>query len=129
MNHVNLHEHLWLDVIILRRNFNIRTFPFGLFFYALKMWYFKKCWLIKLVFFIFSPCILIFDSLAGASRSRVVATLRDYLSCEYQKKIGGENTFTKDTIKGACPKVPQQSNFTDCGLYVLQYVESFFKVS
>lgn len=71
---------------------------------------------------------MIFDSLAGASRSRVVATLRDYLSCEHVAKLGVEKTFTKDTIKGACPKVPQQSNFTDCGLYVLQYVESFFQV-
>lgn len=76
-----------------------------------------------------SPCILIFDSLAGASRARVVATLRDYLSCEYVAKLGEEQIFSKNTIKGACPKVPQQSNFTDCGLYVLQYVESFFKVS
>ncbi|XP_043260868.1 uncharacterized protein LOC122402282 [Colletes gigas] len=73
------------------------------------------------------PCILIFDSLAGASRARVVATLRDYLSCEYVAKIGSEKVFSKDTIKGASLKVPQQSNFTDCGLYVLQYVESFFK--
>ncbi|XP_012286581.1 uncharacterized protein LOC105703068 isoform X2 [Orussus abietinus] len=73
------------------------------------------------------PCILIFDSLAGASRSRVVATLRDYLSCEYLAKMGKEKVFSKDTIKGASPKVPQQSNFTDCGVYVLQYVESFFK--
>ncbi|XP_012346759.1 uncharacterized protein LOC100866704 isoform X3 [Apis florea] len=73
------------------------------------------------------PCILIFDSLAGASRARVVATLRDYLSCEYVAKMGCEKVFSKDTIKGASLKVPQQSNFTDCGLYVLQYVESFFK--
>ena len=42
--------------------------------------------------------------------------------------MGAEKVFSKDTIKGACPKVPQQSNFTDCGLYVLQYVESFFEV-
>ncbi|XP_076235982.1 uncharacterized protein LOC143180264 isoform X3 [Calliopsis andreniformis] len=73
------------------------------------------------------PCILIFDSLAGASRARVVATLRDYLSCEYVAKMGTEKVFSKDTIKGSSLKVPQQSNFTDCGLYVLQYVESFFK--
>uniref|UniRef100_A0A182T585 Ubiquitin-like protease family profile domain-containing protein n=1 Tax=Anopheles maculatus TaxID=74869 RepID=A0A182T585_9DIPT len=33
------------------------------------------------------PCILIFDSLPGASRSRVVATLRDYLTCEYRAKM------------------------------------------
>lgn len=72
---------------------------------------------------------MIFDSLAGASRARVVATLRDYLSCEYAAKLGEEKTFSKDTIKGACPKVPQQSNFTDCGLYLLQYVESFFQVN
>lgn len=42
--------------------------------------------------------------------------------------MGTEKVFSKDTIKGASLKVPQQSNFTDCGLYVLQYVESFFKV-
>ncbi|EFA03603.1 hypothetical protein TcasGA2_TC013691 [Tribolium castaneum] len=72
------------------------------------------------------PCILIFDSLAGASRSRVVATLRDYLTCEYKAKLNEEKIFTKDIIKGACPKVPQQTNFTDCGLYLLQYVEQFF---
>ncbi|KRT80658.1 Peptidase [Oryctes borbonicus] len=72
------------------------------------------------------PCILIFDSLAGASRSRVVATLRDYLTCEYRIKMSKEKIFNKDTIKCACPKVPQQTNFTDCGLYLLQYVESFF---
>lgn len=39
-----------------------------------------------------------------------------------------EKVFNKDTIKCACPKVPQQTNFTDCGLYLLQYVESFFTV-
>ncbi|KAK9692716.1 Ulp1 protease family, C-terminal catalytic domain [Popillia japonica] len=72
------------------------------------------------------PCILIFDSLAGASRSRVVATLRDYLTCEYKAKLNKDKLFNKDTIKCACPKVPQQTNFTDCGLYLLQYVESFF---
>lgn len=81
-----------------------------------------------LYFIISRPCILIFDSLAGASRSRVVATLRDYLTCEYKAKISTSKSFTKENIKGACPKVPQQMNFTDCGLYVLQYVESFFKV-
>ena len=71
---------------------------------------------------------LIFDSLAGASRSRVVATIRDYLRVEYSVKKGGQRPFSKDTIKGCCVKVPQQNNFSDCGVYVLQYVESFFQV-
>uniref|UniRef100_A0A1A9Z8V3 Ubiquitin-like protease family profile domain-containing protein n=1 Tax=Glossina pallidipes TaxID=7398 RepID=A0A1A9Z8V3_GLOPL len=74
------------------------------------------------------PLILIFDSLAGASRSRVVATLRDYLSCEYKVKLPEipAHTFNKDNMPGHCVKVPQQNNFTDCGLYLLQYVEQFF---
>ncbi|XP_024083662.1 uncharacterized protein LOC106662776 isoform X5 [Cimex lectularius] len=73
------------------------------------------------------PCILIFDSLAGASRSRVCATLREYLQVEYNlKHKGSKRDFSKDTVRGAVPKVPQQTNYTDCGLYVLQYVEAFF---
>ncbi|KAG5309849.1 SENP7 protease, partial [Acromyrmex insinuator] len=75
------------------------------------------------------PCILIFDSLGGTNYSSVIATLRDYLSCEYVVKFDVEETFSKDTIKGAYPKVPKQSNCTDCGLYLLQYVESFFKAN
>lgn len=31
-------------------------------------------------------------------------------------------------MKGSSPRVPQQDNFSDCGVYVLQYVESFFEV-
>jgi Ulp1 family protease len=58
----------------------------------------------------------------------VVATLRDYLRIEYRVKEGKDREFNKDTIKGSTPKVPQQTNFTDCGLYVLQYVENFFQV-
>lgn len=74
------------------------------------------------------PSILIFDSLVGAPRYRVAATLREYLSIEYKvKKQGKVKEFSKDTIKGMLPKVPQQTNFTDCGLYLLQYVEMFFK--
>ncbi|GAB0091683.1 hypothetical protein DMENIID0001_065400 [Sergentomyia squamirostris] len=74
------------------------------------------------------PCILIFDSLAGGYRSRVVATLRDYLTCEYKAKILETSThsFNKDNMPGHNVKVPQQNNFTDCGLYLLQYVEEFF---
>uniref|UniRef100_A0A4Y0ANM4 ULP_PROTEASE domain-containing protein n=1 Tax=Anopheles funestus TaxID=62324 RepID=A0A4Y0ANM4_ANOFN len=74
------------------------------------------------------PCILIFDSLTGASRSRVVATLRDYLTCEYRAKMPDKppKLFNKLNMPGHCVKVPQQNNYTDCGLYLLQYVEHFF---
>lgn len=74
------------------------------------------------------PCILVFDSLAGASRARIIATLRDYLRIEYRiKNNGKDRDFSKAVFKGDCPKVPQQDNFTDCGLFLLQYVETFLK--
>ncbi|XP_026473578.1 sentrin-specific protease 6-like [Ctenocephalides felis] len=76
------------------------------------------------------PCILIFDSLSGGaiiSRQRTISVIRDYLSCEHQSKFGTTD-FDKYSIKGHCVKVPQQDNLTDCGLFVLQYVEHFFKV-
>ena len=59
----------------------------------------------------------------------MAATLRDYLQCEYNAKVKGGRKFDKDTMKGCCPKVPQQPNFSDCGIFVLQYCESFFEVS
>lgn len=75
------------------------------------------------------PCILIFDSLGGTSRARVVATLRDYLTCEYKAKYPNATPrqYTKPNMLGCLVKVPQQQNFTDCGLFLLQYVEQFFK--
>ncbi|GAB1602779.1 sentrin-specific protease 6-like isoform X4 [Argonauta hians] len=74
------------------------------------------------------PCILIFDSLAGPSRTNVVKTLREYLQVEWDtRKKTPKRMFDKDFIKGGVPKVPQQNNYSDCGVYVLQYVESFFK--
>lgn len=43
-------------------------------------------------------------------------------------KKGSQRSFGKDVMKGSSPRVPQQDNFSDCGVYVLQYVESFFEV-
>ena len=57
----------------------------------------------------------------------MVATLREYLKCEYKTKLDKDREFNKDNFKGFCPKVPQQPNFSDCGLFALQYAESFFK--
>ncbi|XP_041462697.1 uncharacterized protein LOC121413803 isoform X3 [Lytechinus variegatus] len=73
------------------------------------------------------PCILVFDSLAGPPRRNVIAKLRDYLTIEWEKKKGGKCEFTTANMKGMNPKIPQQNNFSDCGLYVCQYVETFFE--
>lgn len=73
------------------------------------------------------PCILIMDSLRGPARSTVVKTLREYLEVEWEVRKGSQRNFGKDVMKGSSPRVPQQDNFSDCGVYVLQYVESFFE--
>ncbi|XP_069033591.1 LOW QUALITY PROTEIN: sentrin-specific protease 6 [Embiotoca jacksoni] len=73
------------------------------------------------------PCILIMDSLRGPARSAVVKTLREYLEVEWEVRKGSQRSFGKDVTRGSSPRVPQQDNFSDCGVYVLQYVESFFE--
>ncbi|XP_029984460.1 sentrin-specific protease 6 isoform X2 [Sphaeramia orbicularis] len=73
------------------------------------------------------PCILIMDSLRGPARSTVVKTLREYLEVEWEVRKSTQRSFGKDVMKGSSPRVPQQDNFSDCGVYVLQYVESFFE--
>ncbi|XP_068565208.1 sentrin-specific protease 6 isoform X3 [Cebidichthys violaceus] len=73
------------------------------------------------------PCILIMDSLRGPARSTVVKTLREYLEVEWEVRKESQRSFGKDAMKGSSPRVPQQDNFSDCGVYVLQYVESFFE--
>ena len=81
---------------------------------------------------LYRPCILIFDSLHSGSRAKVVATLRDYVSCEYNAKMAHteqDRIFSKESFRGCCPKVPQQPNFSDCGIYLLQHIEAFFEVS
>ncbi|KAG5857300.1 hypothetical protein ANANG_G00017990 [Anguilla anguilla] len=73
------------------------------------------------------PCILIMDSLRGPGRSTVVKTLREYLEVEWEVRKGTRRSFGKEVMRGSSPRVPQQDNFSDCGVYVLQYVESFFE--
>lgn len=86
---------------------------------------------------------MFFDSLPSSAHLRVAATLRDYLYIEYRVKRGEQQStvettknadiearklFTKETMVSACPKVPLQNNSYDCGVFVLQYAESFMKV-
>uniref|UniRef100_A0A674BJZ6 SUMO specific peptidase 6 n=1 Tax=Salmo trutta TaxID=8032 RepID=A0A674BJZ6_SALTR len=73
------------------------------------------------------PCILIMDSLRGPPRSSVIKTLREYLEVEWEVRKGSRRSFGRDQTKGSSPHVPQQDNFSDCGVYILQYVESFFE--
>jgi Ulp1 family protease len=79
-----------------------------------------------------TPAIIMFDSLRAGSKTRVAATLREFLQLEYDHKKTlptgslARKLFNLDTIPTIEAAVPQQPNYFDCGLYVLQYIESFF---
>uniref|UniRef100_A0A8C5LWB0 SUMO specific peptidase 7 n=1 Tax=Leptobrachium leishanense TaxID=445787 RepID=A0A8C5LWB0_9ANUR len=70
------------------------------------------------------PCFLIFDSLTS-SVSSTTHVLREYLTAEWDMKRKSAREFTSSTFKALHPNVPKQDNSTDCGLFLLQYVESF----
>lgn len=74
------------------------------------------------------PCILIFDSLGGEQESSV-NILREYLTCEYAAKMQNHRVFDTSNTPGHSVRVPIQPNLNDCGLFVLQNIEQFFKVS
>ncbi|KAF9887321.1 hypothetical protein FE257_010316 [Aspergillus nanangensis] len=69
------------------------------------------------------PIIITFDSL-NLARSPTISTLREYLYAESNSKRGIE--IDKTLIKGMKARdIPLQPNYSDCGLYLLAYVEKF----
>ena len=69
------------------------------------------------------PAIITFDSL-GQPRGSTVRILKDYLREEAKAKRGME--FEDSQIKGINAKrIPQQDNFSDCGVFLLGYVDTF----
>ncbi|CAG8001366.1 unnamed protein product [Penicillium olsonii] len=69
------------------------------------------------------PTIITFDSL-DVSRSPTIKVLREYISAEAQSKRGLQ--INSNDIKGMrCREIPLQPNFSDCGLYLLTYLEKF----
>ncbi|PWY79660.1 cysteine proteinase [Aspergillus heteromorphus CBS 117.55] len=69
------------------------------------------------------PIIITFDSL-DLTRSPTIRCLREYLFEEAKSKRGVE--IDKTLIKGMTARgIPLQPNFSDCGLYLLAYLEKF----
>ncbi|PYH42684.1 SUMO protease ULP2 [Aspergillus saccharolyticus JOP 1030-1] len=69
------------------------------------------------------PTIVTFDSL-GIARSPTSRILREYLYEEAKFKKGVE--IDAKSIRGmTAQKIPLQPNFSDCGLYLLAYLEKF----
>uniref|UniRef100_A0A8C8VF68 Sentrin-specific protease 7 n=1 Tax=Pelusios castaneus TaxID=367368 RepID=A0A8C8VF68_9SAUR len=79
------------------------------------------------VFSVNRPCILILDSLKANSLQNTVQVLREYLEVEWEAKRKTHREFSKSTMVDFCPRVPKQDNSSDCGVYLLQYVETFFQ--
>lgn len=51
-----------------------------------------------------------------------------YLQVEWAVRRGTSRLFTPDTMRSSNCRVPQQDNSSDCGVYLLQYAESFLQV-
>ncbi|KAM3838212.1 uncharacterized protein ACN63O_023233, partial [Diretmus argenteus] len=73
------------------------------------------------------PCILIMDSIKVSLHERVFKLLREYLQSEWEVRRGSVRDFSAEQMKSSHCRVPLQDNSSDCGLYLLQYVESFLK--
>lgn len=52
-----------------------------------------------------------------------------YLQVEWEIRRGMPRLFTSDNMRSSNCRVPQQDNSSDCGVYLLQYVESFLQVN
>lgn len=52
-----------------------------------------------------------------------------YLESEWEVRRGSTREFGPEQMQSSHCQVPLQDNSSDCGLYLLQYVESFLKVN
>ena len=75
------------------------------------------------------PLFLVLDSLESVSGKKSVKNVRHYIKQEWLAKYPGrpEVSFSKKRMKTVRPMKPEQENFTDCGLFLLHYVEKIFK--
>lgn len=72
---------------------------------------------------IHQPIVITFDSL-NLARSPTISILRDYLHAEAKSKR--DIDIDRGMIKGMrAQEIPLQSNYSDCGLYLLAYLEKF----
>lgn len=72
------------------------------------------------------PSIITFDSL-GQTRGQTIRILKDYLREEAKAKRGME--FEESQMKGINAKrIPQQDNYSDCGVFLLGYVDTFLSL-
>lgn len=73
-----------------------------------------------------SSCnIVVFDSLGIYRRVSVIERIKKYIIGEGRRRYNLD--IDKSLIRQICPSLPLQMNGTDCGCFVLMYVERFLK--
>jgi len=77
------------------------------------------------------PFMIVLDSMGG-NKTAAVSNIRHYLAAEWKAKMCGENDedeyeFTSKQMRTIRPLKPEQENYSDCGIYLLQYIEKIFQ--
>uniref|UniRef100_A0A3B5LYX1 Ubiquitin-like protease family profile domain-containing protein n=1 Tax=Xiphophorus couchianus TaxID=32473 RepID=A0A3B5LYX1_9TELE len=73
------------------------------------------------------PCILVMDSLKLSSHDDVCRLIRGYLQVEWEVRRKTRRLFAPASMRSCTCSVPQQDNGSDCGVYLLQFAESFLQ--
>lgn len=73
------------------------------------------------------PVVIVLDSLTGNTRSGAVRALKDWITAEGEHKRGMEAVIKENGYYPKDTQIPMQANWTDCGVYLLGYVEKFFQ--
>ncbi|KAI4942214.1 hypothetical protein J4E91_010188 [Alternaria rosae] len=73
------------------------------------------------------PVIIVLDSLGGNARTGAVRALKDWIAAEGANRRGMEAVIKENGYYPKSTQVPMQNNFTDCGVYLLGYIEKFFQ--
>lgn len=72
-------------------------------------------------------------SCSPSSREQEAKLIRDFIRCEWMAKLDGHGSpssppeFTFKSMPLIYPKVPQQENGYDCGIFVMLFFEAFSK--
>jgi len=77
------------------------------------------------------PFVIVLDSLGGTKTS-AVTNIQQYLRCEWRKKKCAEEGDTEEfsfssEMRTVRLRKPEQENWSDCGIFLLHYVEKIFK--
>ncbi|KAL5117499.1 hypothetical protein ACEQ8H_004664 [Pleosporales sp. CAS-2024a] len=72
------------------------------------------------------PVIIVMDSL-GQTRGSAVRALKDWIAAEGREKRGMDAEIREKGVYPKSNQIPTQSNFSDCGLFLLGYAEKFFQ--